>query len=757
VAAQPPSPHPAGLASHGSQRRVVPQWRGIAREVLALWLAGTVLLALLIWTATGSSLGKRLYDRLVMMVGFQASPEVVMVAIDELSQRQLGAWPISRLHYAHLLKRMVDEGQAPAALGLDLLFTSERPADAELAEQMARLPVVLPKVLTTEALAGGGSTGPPRDPWQPIPPLIDRAGRATGHIHVRFESDGILRGIQTRLLDQSHFSLALLQAAGLAGRLPLPEAEYLRFPMVDPARGFTTYSLSDLIDPQKPLPALRGKVVLLGVTDPRLGDHHATIYSGASASGTPGVAILASAINAHLTGRWVRVVPEVWVFAVSLLTLTLVIAALQIWPARRLRLMSLTLGAGLPLGAVVGLLAWGWWFDVVALWLTLFALALVWVWRRLEDSLRYMRRKSRELQSGQVAASNEGGVGVIGKVELALDRAIELQGQQLDLLDQVIAHLPEAVAVIDAAGQVLQINERMQALGSGRIGQAVTLPELARELDLPSTDWLALSEWAKRAGQALRVPSANGPRDVHLKTSSFNASGAQGLRLLALIDVTELKQSQAQRDQALKFLSHDMRTPVASILAVCREMRTQPADLTNVDRVMVHANQLMRLMDGFLFESKAHVEQLALTEHLLDDLLEDAMAQVRDLAHARGMRIEFRHGERYFFLQVSAMLMVRVFTNLLLNAIKYGQPGTLVSISAEPGALESAVAITLSNQVAEQSAAVDDTIITKGFGLGLDFVRTVVQRHQGQLSMNIGHPKGWAHVCVTLPCSIEAQ
>ena len=58
--------------------------------------------------------------------------------------------------------------------------------------------------------------------------------------------------------------------------------------------------------------------------------------------------------------------------------------------------------------------------------------------------------------------------------------------------------------------------------------------------------------------------------------------------------------------------------------------------------------------------------------------------------------------------------------------------------------------------MAEQSAAVDDTIITKGFGLGLDFVRTVVQRHQGQLSMNMDRPKGWAHVGVTLPCSIEA-
>jgi signal transduction histidine kinase len=57
--------------------------------------------------------------------------------------------------------------------------------------------------------------------------------------------------------------------------------------------------------------------------------------------------------------------------------------------------------------------------------------------------------------------------------------------------------------------------------------------------------------------------------------------------------------------------------------------------------------------------------------------------------------------------------------------------------------------------VAHDSAGIDPSIITQGFGLGLDFVRTVVRRHQGQLISNIDKAGGDAQVCVRLPCSVE--
>jgi signal transduction histidine kinase len=317
--------------------------------------------------------------------------------------------------------------------------------------------------------------------------------------------------------------------------------------------------------------------------------------------------------------------------------------------------------------------------------------------------------------------------------------------------------LPEALALIDAQGQVLQLNARMSELGAGPA--PCSLVQLARDLGLPASQWSELTELAKRSQDSLRIESPAGSRDVYLKTSTFHTSQARGLRLLTLVDVTELKQSQAQRDQALRFLSHDMRTPVASILAVTQQMKVLGQGhgpwLAEVGRVTGHADQLMQLMDGFLFESRAHSEQWDLSERLIDDLLEDAIAQVRDLARARDMRIEVHSSEHFFFVQVSTMLMVRAFMNLMLNAVKYGQPGTTVDICMALADSGTEVDVVIRNRVAHDSAGIDPSIITQGFGLGLDFVRTVVRRHQGQLISNIDKAGGDAQVCVRLPCSVE--
>ena len=108
------------------------------------------------------------------------------------------------------------------------------------------------------------------------------------------------------------------------------------------------------------------------------------------------------------------------------------------------------------------------------------------------------------------------------QLEQDLDWAIELQGRQLDLLHQMMEHLPEAMAVIDHARMVVQLNGRMQALGTGGLRSDISLRDLAQDLGLPADTWDELVTLSAQPDASLRVRCPVGERSVYLKTTTFN-------------------------------------------------------------------------------------------------------------------------------------------------------------------------------------------------------------------------------------------
>jgi CHASE2 domain-containing sensor protein/nitrogen-specific signal transduction histidine kinase len=749
-------------------------WRArLSGEWLLTTALALVVLSVLAWTDTGRAIGNRLYDQFSLSQRFQASPDIVVIAIDERTRKALGPWPIPRNHYAALIDRLASADRPPLVLGIDLLFFDAGVHDAKLAIELARVPVVLPYVLAP-APRTADVPAPETRNWQLPLPALAAASAGQGHIHVRFDPDGVIRGVQARFFGMDHFSLAMLKAGGRAYAPALLADEYLRFRMVDPFVGFTTISLLDALNPDFALPDLRNKWLLLGVTDPALGDQHATIYSGASGSATPGVAILASALNAGIRDQWIRLVPQTMVFGLSCAAVLMLQLALYL-----LRLRQVMLLGSIVLVSLVGLSYLllrqaNWWFDIAPLWVTTALLWLFWAWRRLDRAVHFMHQKTANLPVDEVrnqnfAINNNAPGNIVDYYTDRLDRAIDLQGEHLLLLEQILRHIPEPVAVLDSQDQLLQANQAMRDLWSQEgdslpMAPVNSLAELLGRLGQPVQSWEQFNRTAlANADTTVQIPTPSGARHVYVKTAQVAAAGQRFFRLLTLVDVTDLRRYQTQRDQALGFLSHDMRTPVASILAVTSQMRgqSQPQPQSgeqaerSIQRIISHANELMRLMDGFLIESRAHGETLQLSERLIDDIVDDAVSQAQDLAALRGMQLHVRGSECFFFVQVASQLMVRALLNLLLNAIKYGEPGTEVLVELQQGgSVESPqVDIIISNTVASDKLKVDQSVITQGFGLGLDFVSTVIHRHQGQLRLDI--PKsGQARVFIHLPCLV---
>jgi signal transduction histidine kinase len=226
------------------------------------------------------------------------------------------------------------------------------------------------------------------------------------------------------------------------------------------------------------------------------------------------------------------------------------------------------------------------------------------------------------------------------------------------------------------------------------------------------------------------------------------------------MDVTELRQSQIQRDRALQFLSHDMRTPVASILSLTRKSSSQQQhDETPREKIILHANALLQMMDDFILTVSAEASQYNVQHELLDNLLNDAIEQVADLAEAKGITIRDESETSTLFIQANTRLLVRALVNLLFNAVKFSPAGGVIcvqvtaTLSADSNASETQALITIQNTVEMTADATDLIPSMPGFGLGLDFVDTVIHKHQGSIRREIPQ-HGMATIQISLPASL---
>ena len=185
-------------------------------------------------------------------------------------------------------------------------------------------------------------------------------------------------------------------------------------------------------------------------------------------------------------------------------------------------------------------------------------------------------------------------------------------------------------------------------------------------------------------------------------------------------------------------LAHDFRTPLArASLRLDRWMEADdPADrarlgeeakrdLADITRAM---NEAMALRDGeaWLFESVR-----------LDVLATACVELYQPIADMRGIRI-VAGGEPVSVLGVRSLLQ-RAVANLVDNAVKFSPEGGTVTLRAF--AADGEVAISIADQGPGMSGPVPARVEgTDSHGMGLAFVRAILRRHGGRMTIDDAAP-----------------
>jgi CHASE2 domain-containing sensor protein/signal transduction histidine kinase len=712
-----------------------------------------------LWRADGA-----LYDSLIP--GRPAPTDIVIVAVDDKSVAQLGRWPWPRTLHAELLRKLRE--QQVKAVALDFIFSeTDAPSDdMALANAMRAGP---PTVLPVLAVRSYGTSELAEQ--RPITDLA-KAAAGVGHVHLEIDRDGIARsvflreGLNTPHL--SHLALALLEATQDAAPTPLPgrratesstthgvwrRDHHMLIPFLGPPGTVQTLSYVDLLRGNVAPTELRGKYVLVGATAQGLGDAYSTARPGVGRA-MPGVEITANIVDALLRKQAVVLTPRFLIAIVAVVALAVVfVGFLRLGQGASLALVVLVAAITLLASAMLLWLGKVWLPPAAAILPVAVAYPL-WAWRRLQatqgfldDELRMLVAESVPLAAPRtdIVSQQFAGDPLQQRIELVREASLRMQNMRRLLADTILS-MPDATLVVDLDRTVILANSAAARLFKATQIQSVLQQKL--EDVLPRAIKLQGAALLADPAPAIEMQSLD-DRHLFIRAAPFaDASGERVGTIIIFADVTESRRAQREREEVMRFLSHDIRHPATSLLALAKLSKGPVRAIAHEDfvrRVESMAQRTLDLAEGFVALANAESlqpEQFQLID--LRDAVQDAIDENWTVAKLRSIRIEASLPPEQMWVNGHRQLLSRAIGNLVNNATKHSPNNASVCIAVRsinecwqievcdsgPGLPPEQM-----DRLFQpfQRISVQGQVDPGGTGLGLAFVRVVATRHAGRV------------------------
>jgi two-component system phosphate regulon sensor histidine kinase PhoR len=392
--------------------------------------------------------------------------------------------------------------------------------------------------------------------------------------------------------------------------------------------------------------------------------------------------------------------------------------------------------------------------GVVAAGVVLGAGAAYVAFRTVSASLRGVSRAADGLAAGNLDARVEIASGATADLTHSFNAMAErLQGQLAETaagrarLEAVFDATTDAMIALGADTTVHFMNRAAgEILGvSPQAAMGRSFIETAHDYELDGL----VRQVARRAGSSESRVVTFGHQRVPLRAVAASiAKGGDWAVLLVLNDLTEVQRLDQVRRDFLSNVSHELRTPLASIQAMVETLAEDPGleagdRAAFLDRIQGQVTRLGALVDELLDLSRIEsgAVQLRPEEIDLGVLLAEAAGALRERAERAGVAFALPPpGAAHVEADRSSVL--RIATNLLDNAVKYGPAGSTVRVeAADDGALVSlrvrdegpGIAPADLPRVFERFYKADQSRTNAGVGLGLAIVKHLVRVHGGQV------------------------
>ena len=409
---------------------------------------------------------------------------------------------------------------------------------------------------------------------------------------------------------------------------------------------------------------------------------------------------------------------------------------------------SLLIGVFAPYVLFIGLCALGW---------------LVVIHRASTRHVRALKAKTAELQT-------------------QINREHTLITQLASILDS--ADVP--IIATDNTGSILQANRSAQnVLGSGRSLQGEFFDSLITQRAVRELEQLARNGESGHA--RLELPVGGDMRVFDVAAGPI--SDTRGA-VCTFTDITELSRSATLKADFAANASHELRTPIASILGAIQTLQG-PAkdDPAMTERLMTmistNADRLDSMVKDLLDLSKLESTSIptVLSRVDLGEIIDRVSGQFAQICERRQLTIESSIDQQVSQITTDESLIVLILRNLIENAVKFAHEGTAVTIHAQStelvddpenpppdgldgemgiriGVRDEGIGIPLSQQVRiferfyQVDEARDGSSARRGTGLGLAIVKHAARTLGGKVRLKSIHQQGTTMI-VELPRCVE--
>ena len=234
------------------------------------------------------------------------------------------------------------------------------------------------------------------------------------------------------------------------------------------------------------------------------------------------------------------------------------------------------------------------------------------------------------------------------------------------------------------------------------------------------------------------------------------------------VDVAQRTQvqmvSERLRSSILSALSHDLRTPLTSLVGLADSLTISRPPLGAValetaSAIRDQAERMAGLVGNLLDMARLHAGDVTLQKEWqpIEEVIGSSIKLLGRALAEHPVKVSLAKGLP--LVEFDAVLIERVFCNLLENAAKYSPPGAGVGIdvASRDGLLEVIVSDNGKGFAPANGSAVFEMFVrgeaessTPGVGLGLAICSAIVEAHGGSISAANGE-HGGARVTFTLP------